>query len=204
MKKVTLLIPAVILILLFSPLHAEDKFNWPMFVPATIYNPPKYLYVFVTSSTHSANFGGLSGADTICQNLANSAGLPGTYLAWLSDSTGSPSTKFNTSTVPYVNTRGQIVANDWNDLIDGTLVNAISYDENGNSSVVADTFTNTLSDGTNNTLTNACANWTSNSEFANVGSPIATNENWTNMGTRGHNLGYFYCGLISHLYCFQQ
>jgi hypothetical protein len=44
-------------------------------------------YVFVTSSTVVPGMlGGIEGGDRECQRLADSAGLPGTYMAWLSTS----------------------------------------------------------------------------------------------------------------------
>ena len=33
--------------------------------------------VFLTSTTHTGNLGGLTGADAICNDLASTAGLPG-------------------------------------------------------------------------------------------------------------------------------
>jgi hypothetical protein len=48
-------------------------------------------YMFVTSSTVVPGMlGGIEGGDTECQRLADNAGLPGTYMAWLSTGT-SPS-----------------------------------------------------------------------------------------------------------------
>jgi hypothetical protein len=41
-------------------------------------------FVFATSSLHNANLGGLAAADAICQQRATDAGLPGTYVAYLS------------------------------------------------------------------------------------------------------------------------
>ena len=41
-------------------------------------------FVFVTSTTTQGDFGGLSGADAICQAAAAIAGLPGSYRAWVS------------------------------------------------------------------------------------------------------------------------
>ena len=55
-------------------------------VPASC-NPCK---VFVTSTVHDGNLGGLVGADAICNSLASAAGLAGTYKAWLSDGSGWP------------------------------------------------------------------------------------------------------------------
>ncbi|MDD5606391.1 MAG: hypothetical protein PHN37_00800 [Candidatus Pacebacteria bacterium] len=43
--------------------------------------------VFVTSNNYRGNLGGLSGADNICNQLANTAGLGGTWRAWVSTST---------------------------------------------------------------------------------------------------------------------
>ena len=77
--------------------------------------------VFVTSQSHNGDFGGLTGADAFCQSLALTAGLSGTYKAWLSDTTGSPATRFAQASVPYRLVDGTTIANDWNDLTDGTI-----------------------------------------------------------------------------------
>jgi len=44
-------------------------------------------FVFATSTSYPADFGGLAGADAICNQHAGDAGLPGTYVAWLSTTT---------------------------------------------------------------------------------------------------------------------
>ena len=51
---------------------------------------------FVTSTLQQGNLGGLSGADALCTTRAQAANppLPGIYMAWLSDDTGSPSSRF--------------------------------------------------------------------------------------------------------------
>jgi hypothetical protein len=67
-------------------------------------------YWFVTDNEFTGDLGGLDGADQICQAEADEAGLPGTYKAWLSDSTGSPSTRFNQVEVPYLLPNGLQVA----------------------------------------------------------------------------------------------
>ncbi len=56
--------------------------------------------VFVTNSTFTpgtAGFNSLAAADNQCQVAATQAALGGSWKAWLSDSTNSPSTRFNTS-----------------------------------------------------------------------------------------------------------
>lgn len=45
-----------------------------------------FNYAFLSSTKHTGDLGGLTGADTLCNDLATAAGLPGTYVAWLSDS----------------------------------------------------------------------------------------------------------------------
>ena len=72
--------------------------------------------VFVSSTLHTGDLGGLTGADAICNNLAEAAGFPGTYMAWLSDSSASPSTLFTQATVPYRRVDGTQVADDWTEL----------------------------------------------------------------------------------------
>jgi hypothetical protein len=43
----------------------------------------------------------LSGADAKCQSEANTAGLSGTYKAWLSSTTTNAANRLNHATVPY-------------------------------------------------------------------------------------------------------
>ena len=82
--------------------------------------------VFVTSTTATANYNGLPQADTVCQNLATAAGLSGTFRAWLSNATDSPSTRFTQSTVPYKLVDGTQIADNWTDLTDGAIDNPIN------------------------------------------------------------------------------
>ena len=77
--------------------------------------------VFVTSTSHTGDLDGLSGADAICQGLADAAGslaAPGTYKAWLSTPAAWPAdgTRFTQAAVPYKLVDGTTVANDFTDL----------------------------------------------------------------------------------------
>ena len=61
--------------------------------------------VFITSAKFKGNLGGLAGADDKCQAEADGPAsiVPsGTYLAWLSDGTDSPDTRFTKSSHPYM------------------------------------------------------------------------------------------------------
>ena len=74
--------------------------------------------VFTTSTTQNGDLGGLSGADALCQDLADSAGLSGTYLAWLADANpgNAPNIRFNQATAPYKLTDFTELAADWTHL----------------------------------------------------------------------------------------
>jgi hypothetical protein len=87
--------------------------------------------VFVSSVVHSANFGGLAGADMFCQQLADAAQLGGSFKAWLSDDTGSPSTRFAQSAGPYVLVDGTPLADNWTALTTARLKSTISLTEKG-------------------------------------------------------------------------
>ena len=53
--------------------------------------------VFVSSQRYQGDMGGVGGvrgADRACNDLAQTAGLPGTYKAWLSDTNHAPVTTF--------------------------------------------------------------------------------------------------------------
>lgn len=91
---------------------------------------PKIM--FTTSTTYNGDLGGLSGADTKCQDRATAGGLPGTYKAWLSSSTVSASSRLDHSTLAYKNTNNQIVQTNWSNLTSGgNLLAQSGYNEFG-------------------------------------------------------------------------
>jgi hypothetical protein len=163
-------------------------------------------YVFATSTMYSGSMGGLAGADALCQTRATAAGLPGTYRAWLADGTGSPSTRFNRSTVPYVLVNGTTVANSWTDLTDGTLAHIIDRTElngvvpTGNTSCAGTGFRTAWSAVNNDGSWNGaavCSNWTSTSGGSYWGYVDSTSA-WTSWCSGG------LCSWVSPIYCFQQ
>jgi hypothetical protein len=80
-----------------------------------------YKVVFVTSTLYQASFGGLEGADAVCQSHAAAVDLPGTFRAWLSTRDVTAAERLTHAAVPYVRTDGTTIADDWDDLVDGTL-----------------------------------------------------------------------------------
>jgi hypothetical protein len=110
-------------------------------VPSCDQGPGSSCTVFVTSITQTGSFGGLAGADGICQSLAEGSLATGSgeYKAWLSDGANSPSNglRFTHSTVPYQLVDGTEVASSYADLTTysagGVFANAaIALDQNGN------------------------------------------------------------------------
>jgi len=165
--------------------------------------------VFVSSVPYDGNMGGLTGADAKCQTLATAVGLKGTFLAWLSDNTGSPSTRFTKSAIPYVRRDGVLVANNWTDLTDGAIANTISVSEVGLApgvgpepcgNLIGLTRTNTATDGTMFNAAVSCNNWTSNAanQITGGGHYFSTTSNWT-----AYVCAQF-CSWKKPIYCFQQ
>lgn len=162
--------------------------------------------MFATAGTYNGNLGGVAGANAICQAEANTAGLPGTYKAWLSDSLGnSPSTTFSQSTVPYVLTDGhtQFAAN-WSTLITGTISNNITLTANGTPTTTESHFwTNTNDNGTptDNNSAQSCGNWTDITDAAQTGTNFGATALWTVDAAAPYG-----CAPATPvgLYCFQQ
>jgi hypothetical protein len=87
--------------------------------------------VFVTSRSYAPGaFGGLAGADAICANHAAGAGLAGTYVAWLSSSSGDAKARLGAAN-GWVRPDGIPVAGTLTELSAGRLLFPANLDENG-------------------------------------------------------------------------
>lgn len=173
--------------------------------------------VFVSSVAYTGNLGGLDGADAKCAALALAAGLPGTFKAWLSDSTGSPSTRFTQATVDYVLTNGTVFAHGWSDLISPSPKPAFDVNELGGSPPTSDTacaglnggyaaWVSSNADGTPAPNVAAgdhsCSNWSSTAvetSTVGLGSPIAGNS-WVGFCSSGVPS----CSKQAAIFCFEQ
>jgi hypothetical protein len=156
----------------------------------TAVGPPKVI--FVTSATGDGDLSGwtdaggntgVAAADSVCQTAATAAGLPGTYMAWLSDSTtdaychvqgftGTVGSKCGQASLPiaagpWIRTDGYPFAPAIDKLINnGQVFAPVRFDENGTAVATGDNdwyFTNTNSDGTQGAAN--CQDWTSNSNL---------------------------------------
>jgi hypothetical protein len=156
--------------------------------------------VFVTSGSFPADFGGAVGGDALCQAVADDAGLAGTFLAWLSDGSTTPLVRFTHSDGPYELIDGTHVADDWADLVDGSIAAAIGRDEVGALVPVPPTIvvTATTAGGVLQPFNGACQDWTTTSAAfsAGVGNPQNT-ITWSDSGATN-------CASQVSLYCFEQ
>lgn len=145
--------------------------------------------VFVTAGTFTASFGGLAAGDQICNVEAQTAGLPGTWVAWLSDDVTDARDRLP-GNGPFVRTDGTIVAADRAELLSGTLTNSIVT--GGNVGI----WTGTYADGTRSGF--SCQGWSEETQvLGTYGGANRTNYLWTAVATAP-------CDRIeAHLYCFE-
>jgi len=159
--------------------------------------------VFITSSIYPGDLGGFSGADQKCQQNADSAGLVGQWKAWLGNYANPVTSRLEHSQGQYQLLNGVIIADNWTDLLDGSLKAPIDITEKNQQFAyslggVWGIWTGTASDGIG-TLNVNCKNWTSSegTEFGTVGS-ASTDSRWT---FENFSLS---CATPKPLYCFEQ
>lgn len=157
-------------------------------------------YIFVTSIVHSANFGGLDGADHLCNDLAqkNPIIFKRKFRAWLSSSNDDAKDRFQRGLGPYYRLDNVIVVVTGEDFIKGTLIHPIISDEDGffRSSLV---FTNTLPNGTKASSLD-CNNWNSNKiyDYTFLGNSDKNDSRWT-FDTKQSS-----CAVSRPIYCVEE
>ncbi len=164
---------------------------------------PGYKCVFVSATPLSGNLGSVLGQDDNCQTYADVFKIKGTYKAWLSDTTTSPSARFIQSSVPYKRLDGVTIANNWAALAStllapldpGTLPANTENGQQPSDKV----WTNTAPDGTASSKSATCSNFSSNTpgSSAGVGDVSVVSSAWT----AGNSLD---CSTYHSLYCFEQ
>jgi cysteine-rich repeat protein len=155
--------------------------------------------VFVTAGAWNGDLGGISGANTKCQVAADSKGLGGAWIAWISTDQSSAADNFKKSNQPYFLLNGVKIANNWADLTNGSLLAAINVTENNTPGAnTVRVWTGTNNAGGTTGIISRCDGWTKTGLWAGrTGRRDRTNGEWTNNSTDN-------CGGSSHLYCFEQ
>lgn len=165
-------------------------------------------FIFASSFITNGAMGGIRGANQVCQDEADVEGLPGLYKAWLSTAASGPRATFKQAQVPYILPGSfEVIADDWNDLVDGNLAHQINEHANGDAVVSYYGFwTGTKYDGspslgntnTNTIIYETCVDWTSNDRWAyGVNGYLQTNYRWTFGGEAR-------CDYLRRIICVQQ
>jgi hypothetical protein len=155
--------------------------------------------VFVTSEQWAGNLGGLGGADNLCKQAAESAGLGNVeWRAWLSTKDTNAVTRLE-YLGPYALLNGSLIANSPADLIAGPK-SPINWTEKKAAATTdpaqAAVWTGTDSNGV--AMTNNCAGWILSAFYSAgyVGSLLSVGTTWTYAAGRQ-------CSQPAHLYCFE-
>src|SRR5262249_33563181 len=132
---------------------------------------------FVTSATFNGNLGGLAGADAKCDAAAQSAGLPGTFVAWLSDSHTDAISRVQ-DVGPWSLIGGQTVFSNKASLATGPSV-APNQDEQGHQ-VQGQVWTGTVGGGL--MASTNCVDWTADTASdSGVGGDSGGTADWTSV-----------------------
>lgn len=186
---------------------------------SNVTGPDANATIFVTRNSYSGDLvsaatalgysgsDGLAAADYLCQSQANSAPagnlLSGTWKAWLSNNATSARDRLVHNVSPYILVTGDVVANNWTDLVDGSdLRHNINFDQNG-TEVSTYVHSNTDQSGVKITTASACDNWSSI-----LGSAVSEGftdgmDNLTHAWTYGVG-GRPFCGNVFPIYCLWQ
>jgi hypothetical protein len=118
----------------------------------------------------------------------------------MSDDTFSPATWFFQSRGRYLLPNGVVIADDWNDLTDGTIQHPIDIDENGDPSL-GRPWSNTTTAGLRHPDSEDCIGWTT-TEYpivGRVGDMLFADGRWSDAAEYNPTL----CGGEKPFYCFE-
>jgi hypothetical protein len=168
--------------------------------------------VFVSSAIYSGGqVGNLAGGDQKCQAMAMTAGLSGTFRAWLSTTGTNAGDRILATSARFVLVDGTPIADNKADLLDGTLDNPIAKTETGAapgpSDGICDATTtwvhgSTRSDGTLYDANANCANFTVDTGGGGWGKWDTAGSTWSHACGGGAPVNY--CAKRAHLYCFEE
>lgn len=171
---------------------------------------PASKYVFITSMLYAGSFGSAgqdaagADADALCKARGDASQLSKikgrTWRAWVSTSSPAENAAVrivgSTGSLPYRLPDETVVADNRNDLIDGTLDHAIDRDESGVAVTDSPVWTGSSSNGT--LIAVNCSDWTSvaGGQTGKVGSSASVNGAWSDSMDRS-------CAQSARLYCFE-
>ena len=154
------------------------------------------LRAFVTSKQANGNMGGVAGADKHCNDVAQAAGLSGTYRAWISTA-NAPAIDRMTAAGPWVLVNGTTIAATKADLASGKVLANLDKDEKGATAPMSDNrvWTGTGPDGKHKVPD--CSGWTATAGDGRTGESEFADARWTDVAVDA-------CNLLKRVYCFAQ
>lgn len=154
------------------------------------------LKAFVSSETVTGNLGGVAGADALCNKLAKAAGLPGTYVAWISTANVNAIDRL-TGAGPWQRVDGRAIAQGKGQLATGQLVNALDRDEKGQTPPLSEDRVWTATGPNGKYIGGSdCGAWTGTG-YGHVGEAEHAGSKWTSLVDES-------CTEVNRVYCFQQ
>lgn len=168
-------------------------------VPSPISTPQK-LHVFVSSTLHDGNLGGVQGADKKCQSLADAAKLTGKFAALLASNDYGLPDNIKSEKIPYYSINNKKIADSFDDFLRNSILSPINLTEKGGLVIVDDK--NLVFTGFNNIMLASgknCNYWTSSDikSEATLGSIYAVDlKYWLNIGPG-------VCAAKRHIYCIE-
>jgi hypothetical protein len=151
-------------------------------------------YVFVTSEPIGLPFDSLAIADGICDVAAATAGLPGSYRAWLSTTQINAMDRLQGAR-GWILTDGRPFADTVDDIVNGRIFNPPAADEYGlRHDEATMVFTGTIPVGTLNWDRN-CSDWSTREGDGGAGYRDGTTSVWT-------EADFYPCQWLAPIYCF--
>lgn len=156
-------------------------------------------YAFVSSTRQApGSLEGLKGADMLCEELAQAAGLPETgYIAWLSDGNNNARARLEGAS-GWIRPDGRPFALGQTELLVGDILYPLNLDELGREVVTGlGVVTGTSNDGTG-TNSNHCEGWTKQTGqgLPTAGIAVAVDGDWTQSPASTRT-----CGANMRIYC---
>ncbi len=154
-------------------------------------------YVFVSSQTLPVSESLVEDADNLCNELAQGAGLPGTFVAWLSTGDIDARDRLrldNVTAQGWIRPDGRPFANTVGELVLGTIYYPPVLDETGAHVGAVSVMTGTRGDGIRS---DRCAGWTDATAKDRylVGQADSGFDRWTEIGLAA-------CDVPNRVYCF--
>lgn len=154
-------------------------------------------FAFLTSAQHElGSLGSVEAADAICNDTAKDAGLPGTYVAWLSSASSDARTRLGSAS-GWIRVDRRPFAASADDLYASNLLYPLETDAHGDRVTV----TSGISTGTQPDGTAAigaadkanCSGWSNTGDRAAAGWPYMGSVRWTSGGLGSCGMQHIYC-----------